>query len=345
MVTTMLSFYVVVYVFSKSSVIRRFQLSHSRSNIYPEKFTVVLIFPAALLNVNRIKLHIVSRPSAEFDGNATVTFRADAMGSSPDNDVVSSSAETKVDTSFHHCPAGNFWLISSDEKDASRNKTCVLCTNIVVGDPDVSMLDIGMLLMLHVHGHKIPVCASSSYSIFLVRTLSGENTALRVRFEEELCRAEVVECHRFCSCLPTSVNALNCFVHVARVRDCLVFPKGLNCSAPGASTTTLPVKKGYWRAANNVSEIRECFNQVTSSQLWRAHSTERARCLGQFQTSPTMECSPPCPKMKFRTYQFVRFSRLRMKYTQHNSIRRASTRWSELEVLSLHAPIPLAVTS
>lgn len=94
---------------------------------------ILRVFPAALFTVNSIEIYVRSDPSALYDGEAIVTFRAEAMDLSSNN-AVSSLTEILIETAFYHCEPGNFWGIDGDEE------TCKLCTNIDVGDADVSTL-------------------------------------------------------------------------------------------------------------------------------------------------------------------------------------------------------------
>lgn len=38
--------------------------------------------------------------------------------------------------------------------------------------------------------------------------------------------------------------------------------KGVDCEQPGATTRTLPIEQGYWRASVDSTVIRQCFNEV-----------------------------------------------------------------------------------
>lgn len=38
--------------------------------------------------------------------------------------------------------------------------------------------------------------------------------------------------------------------------------QAVDCEQPGATTRTLPVRQGYWRASADSTVIRQCFNEV-----------------------------------------------------------------------------------
>lgn len=82
-----------------------------------------------------IPIYVVSSPTKTYDGEATVTFRANAMGFSPDSMVSKSSADVVMETAFYHCEAGNVWGIADGEDE----EKCHLCTVFDMGDPNVSI--------------------------------------------------------------------------------------------------------------------------------------------------------------------------------------------------------------
>lgn len=48
--------------------------------------------------------------------------------------------------------------------------------------------------------------------------------------------------------------------------------QGLDCSSPGATTKSLPINPGYWRADVSSITIRECFNEVW---YWRTNKEQQ----------------------------------------------------------------------
>merc|ERR1712185_826441 len=58
--------------------------------------------------------------------------------------------------------------------------------------------------------------------------------------------------HTACSeCLPTY------FMDLA-ANLCVLCPKGASCEQKGVTTTSLPLKDGYWRASTDTAVLHEC---------------------------------------------------------------------------------------
>ncbi|CAM9271368.1 unnamed protein product, partial [Ectocarpus sp. 8 AP-2014] len=147
------------------------------------------VFPSTglLLPGRNITLHVVTLPSEDFNGEATVSFQADGM-SPPASPVAEAAAAVVVqttslgddgegetaaasfDVSFFHCVEGTFWNNECDT-GGDFDSCCELCTDLD-GDED-----------------------------------------------------------------------------------------GVNCDENGATTRTLPVQPGYWRASLDSVYIRQCFNE------------------------------------------------------------------------------------
>lgn len=75
--------------------------------------------------------------------------------------------------------------------------------------------------------------------------------------------------------------------------------QGLDCSEPGASTSTLPISPGYWRASLTSITIRGCLNEVRIEYFYnpkfatpRQRNATRAKPSGQKKlTRDSMYCS------------------------------------------------------
>ncbi|CAM9462085.1 unnamed protein product, partial [Ectocarpus sp. 12 AP-2014] len=147
------------------------------------------VFPSTglLLPGRSITLHVVTLPSVDFNGEATVSFQADGMSppatpvaeavaaavvqtTSSGDDGEGDTAAASFDVSFFHCLEGTYWNNECDTGGDS-DSCCELCTDLD-GDED-----------------------------------------------------------------------------------------GVNCEDMGATTRTLPVKAGYWRASLDSVYIRQCFNE------------------------------------------------------------------------------------
>ncbi|CAM9140361.1 unnamed protein product [Ectocarpus sp. 12 AP-2014] len=176
------------------------------------------VFPSTglLLPGRNITLHVVTLPSEEFNGEATVSFQADGM-SPPASPVAEAAAAAVVqttsladdgegetaaasfDVSFVHCVSGTYWNTSCDSGDESVS-CCELCTDID-GDGD-----------------------------------------------------------------------------------------GVNCDEKGATTRTLPVQPGYWRASLDSVYIRQCFNE-DACQGGSIVASEQEYCNAGYEGPQCAVCS------------------------------------------------------
>ncbi|CBJ33868.1 probable extracellular nuclease (ISS) [Ectocarpus siliculosus] len=176
------------------------------------------VFPSTglLLPGRSITLHVVTLPSEDFNGEATVSFQADGM--SPPASLVAKAAAAVVvqttsladdgegeiaaasfDVSFVHCESGTYWNNSCDPEGDSVS-CCELCTD-VGGDED-----------------------------------------------------------------------------------------GVNCEIDGATTRTLPVQPGYWRASLDSDYIRQCFNE-DACQGGRIVASEQEYCNAGYEGPQCAVCA------------------------------------------------------
>ncbi|CAN0005479.1 unnamed protein product [Ectocarpus fasciculatus] len=120
------------------------------------------VFPSTglLLPGRNITLHVVTLPSEDFNGDATVSFQADGMSppASPvaettaaaaaaaiviqttsltdDGEGDTTAASASFDVSFYHCETGTYWNNDCDA-GGDADSCCELCTDLD-GDEDVS---------------------------------------------------------------------------------------------------------------------------------------------------------------------------------------------------------------
>lgn len=69
-----------------------------------------------------------------------------------------------------------------------------------------------------------------------------------------------------CACFCASESSHPCLLPACCLLDGQIL-KGLDCSEPGASSRTLPIKAGYWRSSLNTITIRQFLYLVRTLHL------------------------------------------------------------------------------